>query len=108
MYVHVQESSNGNKTPTSPGYIPSNWQNMVVQAPQTYNHGKYDNTEKVWYLLFDDDDKTSYKYIFSISETWLVQINTYNTYIAKMTKKVIEKTIYILDTLSIEYTVKSI
>ena len=52
---------------------------MMVQPPQTHNHGKYDNYRKgCYFLLDDDDDKTNYRYILSITWTEMGQFNTYN------------------------------
>ena len=45
-------------------YIWNNWQYMMVQPPQTHNHGKYDNG-KGQYLRFDDNNEMSDKYILS-------------------------------------------
>ena len=50
---------------------------MMVQQPQTYNHGKYDYNGKGLYFWFNDDyDKMSYKYILWITHTWMYQLNT--------------------------------
>ena len=45
------------------------WENMMVQPPQTHNHGKYDNSWKDWYFWFDYGNNLSYKYILSITFT---------------------------------------
>ena len=64
-----------------------------------YNHlrrqGKYDNNGNSWYFRFDDDNKKSYE--------WASSTHT-NLHIATKIRKVTERTNYILDTLSIEYT----
>ena len=49
-----------------------------------YNHlrhtatEKYDNNGKGWYFRSEDDNKMNYKYILSITWTWMGQFNTYN------------------------------
>ena len=68
---------------------------MVVQPPQAHNHKKkYNNYRKGWYFWFDDDNKMSYNYIFSI------RFNNTTLHIAKKIRKVPERTHYILDKLS--------
>ena len=43
---HRLHSSNENNNPAFPGSTWSDWQNMMEQPPQTYNHAKYDNNRK--------------------------------------------------------------
>ena len=38
----------------------------------------YGNNGKGWYFQFDDDNEMSYKYIFSITKTWMDQLKSYN------------------------------
>ena len=49
---------------------------MMVEPPQALNCGKIWK-QLDWYFRFDSDDKTSYKYIRSITSTWMDQFNTY-------------------------------
>ena len=49
---------------------------MMVEPPQALNCGKIWK-QLDWYFRFDSDDKTSYKYILSITSTWMDQFNTY-------------------------------
>ena len=49
---------------------------MMVEPPQALNCGKIWQ-QLDWYFRFDSDDKTSCKYILSITSTWRDQFNTY-------------------------------
>ena len=51
---------------------------MMLQSPQTHNTEQYmyDNDGKDWYFLFDDDKNMGYKYILSITYTWMGRLNT--------------------------------
>ena len=40
---------------------------------------KYDNNGKGWYFRFDGENKMSYRYILSIIEALICQLNIYNT-----------------------------
>ena len=65
-----------------------------------------DNIGKNRYFRFDDVIKLSYRYIFSITKTWMGQMNTPPPppHILKLRKLIIEKTDSILETPSTEYT----
>ena len=63
---------------------------MVVQPTQAHNLGKYDNNGKDGYFRFDDDHKTSNKYILSITQIWMDQFQ-FNTY-SNVAKKIRDKT----------------
>ena len=76
---------------------------MKVQLPQAHNHEKYDNNGNDWYFRFDYD-KISYKYILSITLSWMGLFDTYNLRYCEEIRKVTEIIIYILDILSTENT----
>ena len=51
------------------------WGHNQIRHTTTEN----DNNGKGWYFRFDDDDNmVSYKYILSITKTWMRQFNTYS------------------------------
>ena len=65
---------------------------------------KYDNNGKGWYFRYDDANKMSYKWILSITCTWMGQYNNTIPRIAKKISKETEGTYYTLDTIATEYT----
>ena len=52
------------------------------QTSQTHNNGKYDNNGRDGYFRFDDDNNMSYRYIFSITNTDMGQLNIYINMVA--------------------------
>ena len=75
----------------------------MVLLLQVHNHGKIWKNGKGWYFQFDDDNEISYKYILSITETWMASLIYTIPHIAKKIKKITEITNTILDMLSTEY-----
>ena len=56
-----------------------------------------DNNGKDWYFWFDDDNKMRYKYILSITESWMGNLYARIVIYCKEIKRKIERTNYILD-----------
>ena len=73
---------------------------MVVQLPQARNYGKYMIT--IGKFDIDDDNTVSYKYIPSITWTWIASLTHATPHIAKKMKKVTKRIICILDISSTE------
>ena len=60
-------------------------------APTGHDHQtepyKNDNSRKGWHFRFNNDYKIFFKYILSITKTWISELNTYNTIYCKLDKK---------------------